>query len=84
MISSTFQKIWTVFMGLLVAFFTVSACVYGRHAFLGFPNASGDPEGIARARFAAGIITVILSVFAILFVVMLVRGIKRLKHDRHA
>jgi len=81
--SKTFQKIWAGFIAVFAAILSVLAVLCGRRAYLGFPNASGDPEGISLARFAMGIIAFILTVLTFLFVVMLVRGIKRLRHDTY-
>lgn len=80
----TFQKIWAAFLAVLSSGFAAVSFVYARMAYLGFPNASGEPEGIFRARFAMGLIAIIFMVLTLLFFVMLVRGIKRLKHDEHA
>ncbi len=80
----TFQKIWAAFLAVLAAGFAALSFVFARIAYVGFPNATGEPEGIALARLAMGLIAILFTVLTLLFFVMLVRGIKRLRHEEHA
>ena len=52
-----------------------------RYTFSGVANAAVDSESISLARFSAGIVTLLFFAFTALLVVILVRGIKRLRHD---
>jgi hypothetical protein len=83
MTTKILQKTWLAFVTLLAAFCVIIACVFARNAVWGFPGASGDPTGIGMARLGAGLISIFLFIIAALFVFVLVRGIKRVLHDRH-
>jgi uncharacterized membrane protein YtjA (UPF0391 family) len=56
----------------------MSVCIVTRPAIFGFPNASGEPEGIAVARSAAVIAAIVFSLFAVLLLVVLIRELRQL------
>lgn len=80
-ITTTFKKIWATFLILLVAVFACPMWVCARSAIWGIPGASGDPERIARARFAAMIWAVLFSAIEIVLVIMLFSGIRRMRQE---
>lgn len=71
-------------MMLLVVIFAFPVWVCAKQAIWGIPGASGGPEGVALARFAIGIGAVLFSLIEILFVAMLIRGIRRIWLHRSA
>jgi hypothetical protein len=81
MMARSFQYIWLATMALLVVLMALPLWLFARPALFGFPGASGDPTGIGTARFAAGLVAVLFSLIEILFVIMLVRGVRRMRRN---
>ena len=80
----SFQYIWVAILTLLVVLMAFPLWMFARPALLGISGASGDPTGIGMARFGAGIFAVFFLLIEILFVVLLVRGIRRMRRNGEA
>jgi uncharacterized membrane protein len=84
MMERSFHYIWVAIMALLVVLMAIPLWMFARPALFGFPGASGDPTGIGTARFGAGLVAVLFSLIEILFVIMLVRGVRRVRRNGKA
>jgi hypothetical protein len=84
MTAKIFQTIWLAIVAVLAAFCTGLAFHFARRAIWGYPGASGEPEGIAMVRLAAGVFTVFFTGLALVSVFILVRSIRKLFRDKHA